>query len=62
MGVKIQEWFQDGKEGNWISEIHPTDGFVSEAGKKVEHTSTGDLTSAFGRNSAKVELENDVPF
>ncbi len=66
IGVKIQEWFSDGKEGNWISEIHPVDkDFVVSSGKKVEHTathSTGELDSALTRNKAKGELDDDVPF
>lgn len=61
LGVKIQEWFQDGKEGNWISEIHSLEGeFVSESGRKVEHRE--DLSSALTRNADKVSLDTDVPF
>lgn len=59
IGIKIQEWFFDGKEGNWVSEIHPSDGYVSETGKKAEH----DLSSAFSRNEARNSgIDNDVPF
>ena len=59
LGIKIQEWFFDGKEGNWVSEIHPSDGFVSEAGKKA----VNDLSTAFSRNEARTGgIENDVPF
>jgi hypothetical protein len=59
IGIKVQEWFFDGKEGNWVSEIHASDGFVSEAGKKAVH----DLSSAFSRNESRVNgLESDVPF
>lgn len=59
IGIRIQEWFFDGKEGNWVSEIHPSDGFVSEAGKKAER----DLSTAFSRNPRTDSgLDNDVPF
>jgi hypothetical protein len=60
IGVKIQEWFFDGKEGNWISEIHPVDDkFKTETGIKAVH----DLSSAFSRNeSRKSGIDDDVPF
>ncbi len=63
LGVKIQEWFMDGKEGNWISEIHALgDNFVSESGKKVEHVAY--IESALTRNAPRdnIEIDTDVPF
>jgi hypothetical protein len=59
IGIKIQEWFFNGNEGNWVSEIHPSEGFVSEAGKKAVH----DLSSAFSRNEVRTSgIADDVPF
>lgn len=70
IGLKIQEWYQDGKEGNWISEIHKVDGdFITESGKKQEHTGyiatpqTNILDSAFSRNEPKKDINlDDIPF
>lgn len=70
IGLKIQEWSQDDKEGNWISEIHKVDSdFVIETGKKQEHAYTSvaaaanTLDSAFSRNSAPKEVDmDDIPF
>lgn len=60
LGIKIQEWEKDGKEGNWVSELHPTTGFVSETGKSMPK----DLSSAFSRNEKNKQdgLEDDIPF
>ena len=69
IGLKIQEWQQDGKEGNWISEIHAVGGdFVVESGKKqekVSYTATpaNSLDSAFSRNEPSKEVDlSDIPF
>jgi hypothetical protein len=34
-GLKIQEWDLNGKTGNWVSELHPSNGFVEEVGVKM---------------------------
>jgi len=39
-GIMIQEWEYDGKNGNWISEVHPVDGFETKTGIKIEVVST----------------------
>lgn len=55
-GIKIQEWSmqrEDGSiaEGNWVSEVHPSQGFKSETGIKAEVVhSRSSVDSAFGRN------------
>ena len=36
-GIKIQEWHLNGKEGNWVSEVHKVDEkFKVETGQKLE--------------------------
>ena len=69
-GIKIQltEPNDQGKQYNWVSEIHPSTGFESETGVKTEVTYTPSLDSAFSRDkarrdaAAKDELDSDVPF
>ncbi len=34
-GLKIQEWDLNGKSGNWVSELHPANGFIEEVGVKM---------------------------
>lgn len=64
LGIKIQEWFDDNKEGNYVSEVHALDAdFITETGKKAEHTfSVGshthhakahDLDSALSRHGGR---------
>lgn len=68
IGLKIQEWFADGKEGNWISEIHEVSpSFVTATGMKVEHThinysSADDIDSALSRNAKVSGIDDDIPF
>lgn len=60
LGIKIQEWFMDGKEGNWVSEIHPLSAeFKPVTGKKAAH-----IESALTRNAERSaqNLDTDVPF
>lgn len=67
-GILIEEWEKDGRSGNWVSEIHPVDGFKSITGVSVETSfshESGGVDSAFDRyNSSKdaVATEDDVPF
>lgn len=72
-GIRIQEWEKDGKSGNYVSEVHPADGFKSVTGKKMQATSTHShsedkLESAFDRyNKQKAQqpaddLSDDIPF
>lgn len=67
-GIVIRE--TEPKEGqdksfNWVSEVHPSQGFKSETGVKLSVTHTRSNTeSAFTRNPAGVDesLVDDVPF
>lgn len=36
VGIMVQQWFYQGKEGNFISELHPADGFQEEIGEMIE--------------------------
>jgi hypothetical protein len=64
LGIKIQEWFDDNKEGNYVSEVYVVDAdFIIETGKKAEHTFTtgtvthqniaNDLDSALSRHNER---------
>lgn len=61
-GIVIQEWQANGKGGNWVSEVHPASGFVSETGTKLEVTHP--IESALNRNprGADMALDDDIPF
>lgn len=68
-GIKINETEpnQDGKQYNWVSEVHPSSGFKSKTGTSlvVEHVNSSSVDSAFSRNkSTKKEddLLDDIPF
>jgi hypothetical protein len=69
-GIKIRETEpnSDNKTYNWVSEVHPTEGFKCETGKKLEiihtHNPQSDLfDSALSRNaSGSIPTEDDVPF
>ena len=64
-GIKVQEWENDGKCGNWVSEVHPSQSFKCETGVKMVVTSTPSaVESAFSRNP-KVQtdvVEDDIPW
>jgi hypothetical protein len=70
-GIKIRETEpnNEGKQYNWVAEIHDAKGFKCETGVSIVithnnvNTSNNPLDSAFSRNAgAKVEDENDIPF
>lgn len=74
-GIKIRETEpnEEGKQYNWVSEVHPSQGFVCETGIKlvVTHTpktnsSNGDFfDSALSRNPKAVAngaIDDDIPF
>jgi hypothetical protein len=70
-GIKIRETEpnHEGKQYNWVAEIHEAKGFVCETGVSmvVTHTNvnhaTDSLETAFSRNATKKsELEDDIPF
>lgn len=52
IGIKIREWEYDGKQGNWVSEIHAVDdNFVSKTGIKTvfkQTIKTNDIEDYFG--------------
>ena len=64
IGIKIQEWQLNGKEGNWVSELHPAGGdFVAITGTKKEVVHTQGVESALTRNAAvHPGLTDDIPF
>lgn len=67
-GIKIQETApnENGKQYNWVSEVHPPENFVSETGIKLEivHTPSHNIESAFSRNpkGQNMSLTDDIPF
>jgi hypothetical protein len=66
-GIVIRETEpnDEGKQYNWVSEVHPSQGFKSETGVKLTVTHTrANTESAFTRNPAGVDesLTDDVPF
>jgi hypothetical protein len=69
-GIQIRETEPDkqtGRQYNWVSEIHPAEGFKSETGVKLEVTHTrSDLSTAFDRNPRGEAIppitEQDIPF
>jgi hypothetical protein len=75
-GIKIRETEPnaEGKQYNWVAEIHETKGFQCETGIKLEVTHTNLqpkqealFDSALSRNSAYVDpglegIADDVPF
>ncbi len=66
-GIKIRETEpnKEGKQYNWVSEVHNAQGFKSETGVRIEVVHTRDnLDTAFSRNPKAKEddLEDDIPF
>lgn len=70
-GIKIQETDphkETGKQYNWVSEVHSSQGFKTETGVKlvVTHKVDRDLDSAFSRNRDHVSNTDmsgeDIPF
>lgn len=69
-GIKIRETEpnENGRQYNWVSEVHDSKGFKCETGISVvvTHTNTqfekGNLDSAFSRNSQLTVLDDDIPF
>ena len=70
-GIKIRETEpnKDGKQYNWVSEVHPSQGFKCEEGIPIvaaqvvaQKTNDGHLESAFSRNKARELEDQDVPF
>lgn len=72
VGIVIGEWSMpksDGSgmmEGNFVREVHKSEGFECETGVKAEvvHTPNSHVDSAFSRNSksGSDDLEMDIPF
>ena len=66
-GIVIRETKpnDEGKTYNYVSEVHPSQGFKAETGVKIEVThSRTNIESAFSRNPSGIDesLEDDVPF
>ena len=72
-GIKIRETEpnKDGRQYNWVAEIHEAKGFKSETGISLVGTHTnpqpaqGTMDSAFSRNGSTAALDamaDDIPF
>lgn len=70
-GIKIRETEPnaEGKQYNWVAEVHNSQGFQCETGTPLvpnvvvtRQNKTDHLDSAFSRNQSVQELEIDVPF
>lgn len=74
-GLKIRETEpnDEGKQYNWVAEVHETKGFVCETGisvvvthkpKQSKDYGQGPLDSAFNRNSPSMAIpaDEDIPF
>lgn len=70
VGLLIQEWWsEDGsKNGNWVSEVHPPQGFESYEGKKIESAPIAtpkpvdELRQSATFANAQVNVDDDIPF
>lgn len=71
LGIKIREWSMpkaDGSgisEGNFVSEVHPIEGFIAEVGIKLEPIVSFPVDSALSRNSdskSGPSIEDELPF
>lgn len=66
VGIKIREWQFNGKEGNWVPEVHAnTPEFVSSTGKKLEASTEVPISSyadKTSKNQAVAGLDEDLPF
>lgn len=63
LGIKISEWSmvrEDGTiaEGNYVSEIHPIEGFVEMSGERLNQKPK--IESAFSRNPAPSFDDDDI--
>lgn len=66
-GIKINEMVADnGKSYNFVTQIHPAEGFVSLTGERkiiAQKTVDNNLDSAFSRNREQQNVTNDdIPF
>lgn len=71
LGIMIGEWSMPKKDGtgvmdgNFVREVHSSEGFASETGEKaevVQHTNSS-VETAFSRNNKPVDdLDEDLPF
>lgn len=68
-GIRIRETEPNdqGKQYNWVSEVHNSQGFESETGVRVEVTHTRESTdTAFSRNRVSEsdlnKMDDDIPF
>ena len=69
LGIVVREWAQpkrDGSgmsEGNWVSEVHGLEGFVTESGiKQVHEQIVQHAFDAFTQKFNPAELTDDIPF
>ncbi len=70
-GIRIRETEpnKDGKQYNWVAEIHDAKGFKCETGISIMMTHTnvqkhsqGSLDSALTRNAVAQDIDDDIPF
>jgi hypothetical protein len=58
LGIKINEWQNNGKEGNYVGEVHALEGFVPAVGEKLV-VSSGP-TDGLGGYAASRVVSNDL--
>jgi len=71
MGIKIQQWFYQGKEGNWVSEVHSAEEFTSKEGVLKNAPAENPLIASNSMpieayqkmsNQADSMVDDDIPF
>lgn len=68
-GIKVQQWFFNGKDGNWVSSLYESDGFESEEGvlkqAPVETRmppNCNDSQIQMYETASSKEFDDDIPF
>lgn len=71
-GIKVQQWFYNGKEGNWVSSLYESDGFESEEGylltapkqemSKMPPNCNDSQINTVYEEFSKQSFDSDIPF
>jgi len=65
MGISILEWQLNGKEGNWVNEVHDSKGFESRLGthRVIDYSYPKETSALQEFSKPKNEiLDDDIPF
>lgn len=62
LGIRIQEWQQNGKEGNWVSEVHSAEGFETKTGTKLALKSHDHSPYKTESLEEYDKMQGDLPF